>query len=64
VTKQVERKEKETVTTIPLCSLKFSSLDFDDTARNFWGGGRRGVGAKENLGARLEKKCFFPPNLL
>jgi hypothetical protein len=26
----------------------------------FLGGGGRGVGAKENLGARLEKNVFFP----
>jgi hypothetical protein len=35
-------------------------LDFDDFAKKFLEVGESG--ARENLGARLEKKRFFPPN--
>jgi len=56
VTKQVERKKKETMTTIPLCSLNFSSLDFDDSARNFLGG----WGGERTLVLDWKKTFFFP----
>jgi hypothetical protein len=64
VTKQVERKEKETMTTIPLCSLNFPLWIFMTLQEFFLGRGGGVCGVRENLGARLEKKSFFSPNLL
>jgi hypothetical protein len=57
VTKQVESKEKETMTTIPLYSLNFSSLDLMTLQEFFLGG----VLGQERTLVLDWKKMFFSP---